>query len=95
MSDEIMNNIAAGPSNHPTAKDTPLKAALRTAFDSPSVANLEALIAEARREPEEKYNELIMAVASKFENESRHETALRYIREREEHRGGPECAKET
>ena len=30
------------------------------------------------------YNELIMAVAKKFLNESRHETALRYIREREQ-----------
>jgi len=30
-----------------------------------------------------KLNELIMAVESKYPNESRHETALRYIRERE------------
>jgi isochorismate hydrolase len=29
------------------------------------------------------YNELIMAVACKFKNETRHETALRYINERE------------
>jgi len=29
------------------------------------------------------YNELIMAVAQKFDGETRHETALRYIRERE------------
>lgn len=31
----------------------------------------------------EKYNELLMAVARKFPNETRHETALRYIREAE------------
>ncbi len=31
----------------------------------------------------EKYNELILAVVGKFEGETRHETALRYIRERE------------
>jgi len=31
-----------------------------------------------------KYNELIHAVATKYPNESRHETALRYIKEREE-----------
>jgi hypothetical protein len=31
----------------------------------------------------DKYNELIMAVESKHEGETRHETALRYIRERE------------
>lgn len=36
------------------------------------------------------YNELIMAVARKFDGESRHETALRYIREAEERAvGGP------
>ena len=32
----------------------------------------------------EKYHELIMAVARKFPNETRHETALRYIRQMEE-----------
>lgn len=31
----------------------------------------------------ELYNELLMAVGSKYEGETRHETALRYIRERE------------
>lgn len=31
----------------------------------------------------EKYNELILAVETKYPNESRHETALRYIREAE------------
>lgn len=32
---------------------------------------------------EQYYNELIMEVTSKFPNETRHETALRYIRDRE------------
>lgn len=32
----------------------------------------------------DKYNELIMAVERKFPNESRHTTALKYIRETEE-----------
>ena len=32
------------------------------------------------------YNELIMAVQSKHHNETRHQTALRYIKEREEMR---------
>jgi len=31
----------------------------------------------------DKYNELIYAVERKFDNESRHQTALRYIREME------------
>ena len=33
---------------------------------------------------ERQYNELIYAVARKYKDESRHATALRYIREREE-----------
>lgn len=32
---------------------------------------------------EEKYDRLIMAVESKFPGETRHETALRYIKDRE------------
>jgi len=32
---------------------------------------------------QKKYNELIMAVESKFPGESRHDTALRYIQDRE------------
>lgn len=35
------------------------------------------------RELEAKYNELIMAVASKYPNETRHQTALRYINDAE------------
>lgn len=39
--------------------------------------------ADKVRELEAKYNELIMAVARKFPNETRHQTALRYINEAE------------
>lgn len=35
------------------------------------------------RELQAKYNELIMAVESKFPGETTHETALRYIKDRE------------
>jgi hypothetical protein len=42
-----------------------------------------------------KYEELIYAVASKWPGESRHETALRYIREREAGTPDAEQAKET
>ena len=35
---------------------------------------------------EKLYNELLYAVESKFSNETRHQTALRYIQEAEEHR---------
>jgi len=36
------------------------------------------------RDHREKYHELLYAVARKFPDEDRHQTALRYIREREE-----------
>ena len=42
---------------------------------------------------EELYSELIMEVSNKYPGESRHETALRYIREREE-RSSVGCSKE-
>lgn len=42
-----------------------------------------------------KYDELIYAVASKFPGETRHQTALRYIREREQPSNyGASCAKD-
>jgi hypothetical protein len=37
----------------------------------------------------ERYNELIMAVENKYPGETRHETALRYIREAETSNNGP------
>jgi hypothetical protein len=40
-------------------------------------------------ELEKKYYELLYAVGKKYPNESRHETALRYIKEREERVIGP------
>jgi len=49
------------------------------------------LLAAASRERERLYAELIYAVASKFPGETRHETALRYIRNAE--RGSDQCAK--
>jgi len=39
------------------------------------------------KELKDKYYELIMAVANKYKDETRHETALRYIRTREQHSG--------
>lgn len=44
---------------------------------------------------EKNYYELIYAVGSKFPNETRHETALRYIRERELASNEPAEANET
>lgn len=43
---------------------------------------------------EKLYYELIMSVGSKFENETRHQTALRYIMERENQHGAFEQAKQ-
>lgn len=47
---------------------------------------------EALEQTERYYVELICAVATKNEDETRHQTALRYIRERETHRSGPPAA---
>lgn len=44
---------------------------------------------EAQEPERSKYNELLYAVASKFPGESRHETALRYIRQAEHRDSGP------
>ena len=40
---------------------------------------------------QERYNDLIYEVAQKHEGESRHDTARRYIRERENRIEGPAC----
>ena len=40
----------------------------------------------------ERYKELIYAVGNKYPNESRHETALRYIKRAESNTSGPACA---
>jgi hypothetical protein len=40
---------------------------------------------ETKTKYEEKYNELLYAVGTKYPNETRHETALRYIKEAEQH----------
>ena len=47
-----------------------------------------------KRSVEELYNELIMEVSNKSPHESRHETARRYIRERE-NSSNNSCAKES
>jgi hypothetical protein len=47
------------------------------------LAALSATNSEAVSELEKRYHELLFAVGKKYEGEDRHETALRYIRERE------------
>ncbi len=45
------------------------------------------LLTSVRSEERQKYNELIMAVSMKHQGETRHETALRYIRHMENQNG--------
>ena len=55
-----------------------------------TIEEFRALIAEISAERDiitRKYDELIMAVESKYPGESRHMTALRYIREAETKQG--------
>ena len=51
---------------------------LEVAVDTPSASHN-----SASRAISEQYNELLMAVCRKYPGESRHETALRYIRQAE------------
>jgi len=44
-------------------------------------------VKEKSKKLDERYQELIMSVERKFPNETRHETALRYIKEAESHSG--------
>lgn len=53
-------------------------------YSSPELVGLLERAAGELRETERQYMELIYAVASKFPNETRHQTALRYIRRMEE-----------
>jgi len=57
-------------------------------FDALVVAMFEH-VESAMDAHQKKYQELIFAVAQKFPNETRHETALRYINERENQCHGP------
>jgi hypothetical protein len=64
------------------------------AFDSmkQEIADLKAKLERCQR----KYSDLIMSVARKFDGESRHETARRYIQEAEERAvSGTELAADT
>ena len=56
---------------------------------SPPPCSASALTAQPERPLADMYNELLYAVARKFPGESRHETALRYIRQAEEVHAGP------
>ena len=49
-------------------------------------------VAGREREVLRLYNELIMAVGNKYEDETRHQTALRYIQQAEQNCYGPEAA---
>ena len=61
---------------------------MRDAIGTIRTAAILTLVAEQQKEIE-KYRELLFAVASKYLDESRHETALRYIRNAESRDNGP------
>ena len=65
-------------------------------FGRDAITALEAALAEP--EPDAiaaKYNELLMAVAQKHPDETRHETALRYITQAENQSNAPDRAQEV
>ena len=53
------------------------------------INNMHAGVVGELEEVRTKYNQLLYAVATKHDNETRHETALRYILERENRIEGP------
>ena len=53
----------------------------------PDCGLVEAGVMQKITDLEEKYNELIYAVVRKFPDETRHQTALRYIKEVEDNTG--------
>lgn len=55
----------------------PLKSKTETVAEAPCSAELDAKLAGMK----ENYTELLMAVESKYPGETRHDTALRYIKE--------------
>ena len=57
--------------------------------ETPGVMSYEAKLRRRIRELESKYNQLLMAVEKKHPEETRHQTALRYIQEREAACHGP------
>jgi hypothetical protein len=62
--------------------------------DAVNKSNFSAGLCAEPNDYKEKYFELIMGVANKFPDETRHETALRYIKERE--RGsGTACSEKS
>ena len=65
---------------------------LRTLRDA-----LAALEAGKEADPDYKalYHELLFAVGNIYEGETRHQTALRYIRQREQAHGSPSMTKEA
>lgn len=70
----------------------------RTVFNDGAKARLSEVLRRARidganaaRETAARYNELIMAVSHKYADESRHATALRYIRSAEQRGCSPSC----
>jgi hypothetical protein len=68
----------------------------RRPADKAALAAIDAALAEP--EPDAiaaKYNELLMAVAQKHPDETRHETALRYITQAENQSNAPDRAQEV
>ena len=79
----------------PAGRDdpTPIESASLTAAPVPAVPSpREATLPDAAGERERLYEELLFAVGNKYPNETRHQTALRYIRQAEEPHGAADAA---
>ena len=92
VQEKFVEMLYAADSKHPHEQELEYLRTLRTALEqmNRTVSDTDVLadkVALAQLIAKDKlYHELIMAVETKYPNESRHATAWRYIREREERR---------
>lgn len=81
VNDSLIVSLSAGPMDVRSA----LELTIEPLIAHGKLLERECAALTARlEEAEKRYQELIYAVAKKFPNESRHQTALRYIMEREQ-----------
>ena len=95
--DRVKSDFKAGKMVLVMSQDNFIRTTVKPGFTEPMLVEKEWEVRSAiKPKPNKdllvKYNELIMAVAQKFPGETRHETALRYILERE---GGVCCRSEA
>jgi len=81
--DTFLSNVYADSVDESSTVRAVVKREVASAFMKSAKAHIASQVSSAVVEAREPYNELIMAVGNKYAGETRHETALRYIRQAE------------